>query len=157
MTEIQPSSPAETRPVLIADADQDNARHVERQLRRAGAKNPIVVIEDGDDLLALVVNCAQNDDPKPCVLFLDPHMPGANGYDPVRWVKREKCLSDLKVVIFSSDETPEEIETARDLGVSLFVKKLPDLGSLAEIVDYASGAPPKEASLAAELPTVPIQ
>lgn len=158
MNDLQPPSLAESRPILVADADEENARHIERQLRRAGIKNPVLSIKDGDDLHALFVSCGQSDDPKPCVLFLDPQMPGANGLDPVRWVKREECLGDLTIVLFSATGTAEEFENATELGVSLFVKKHPDLGSLSSLVNRLLGKPPEERETVEpteELPTVP--
>ena len=155
MSDLQPKT-AENRPILVADANDDYARHIERQLRRAGINNPVVCIKEGDDLHALLVDCGQTDGPKPCVLFLDPHMPGANGFDPIRWVKREKCLDDLMVVVFVSEETPEELAIARELGVTVFLKKNPHLGSLSEIVEYLSGPPPHAAPLAAPMPTVAV-
>lgn len=155
MSEIDHVSPDEKRPILIADAEEENARHVERQLRRAGVKHPVVVIQDGDDLHALLVDCGQSTDPKPCVLLLDPRMPGANGFDPVRWVKREQCLSDLKIALFLGTENPEEIDSATELGVSYFLKKHPDIGSLTPIIDHLCGTQPSMAAV--EVPAIPLK
>lgn len=137
-------SPAEDQIVVIADADESNASHVERQLRRAGIKHPAVTFQSGDDLHAFLAAAAQKDGALPCVLFLDPHMPGANGLDPVRWVRREESLNATEVVIFSSMDDPEFVESANALGVHHFLKKHPDLGSMAEIVAYLGGSEESE-------------
>ena len=148
--------PDEQQPIVIADADAENASHVERQLRRAGVKNPIVVFQNGDDLHTFLADAGQNDACVPCVLLLDPRMPGANGYDPVRWVKREKCGAEMLVAIFSSPDHPDEVESATELGVTLFLKKLPDLNSLSTIVVHLGGMPPAEVSSTPELPATPV-
>lgn len=156
MSTFVPSSPHENQPVLVADADQENVVYLEKQLRRAGVKNPVMGFGNGDDLHAFLAEAATTaGDTKPCVLFLDPRMPGANGYDPVRWVRRESSLSDMKVVIFSSTNYPEEIESAGDLGVHLFLKKHPDLSSLSLIVDHLCGVKPPERSIGESLKTAP--
>jgi CheY-like chemotaxis protein len=142
-----PQVPDEHQPIVIADADEDNACHVERQLRRAGVKNPIVMFQDGDRLHTYFADEAQKGHPGPCVLFLNPRMPGANGYDPVRWAKREKCGDGLLVAIFSTPDEPDEVESANELGVTLFLKKHPDLSSLSLIVEHLGGALP-DASVA---------
>lgn len=157
MPEIHQSFPEETQPIIIADAEEGSAGHVERQLRRAGVKNPVVVFGDGDELHAYLMNAAQTEDPKPCVLFLDPRMPGANGYDPVRWVNREKCLAGIRVVVFSSDEPTDELECAEELGVHLFLKKHPDLETLSPIVDHLTGVPPGATPATPVLPIVPAK
>ena len=136
MSEIRPTSPELNRPVLIADSDDSNVQHIERQLRRAELTNPVVQFSNGDDLLAFLGTAVEKPDPKPGVLFLDPKMPGANGYDPVRWLLREKSLSDVKVAIISAGSDPEETKSAAELGIDLFLKKHPDLGSLAPIIEH---------------------
>jgi CheY-like chemotaxis protein len=139
MPDLPLHSPGENQIVIIADADEGNASHVERQLRRAGVKQPIVTFNNGDALLGFLSSAAQADKPQPCVLFLDPKMPGANGFDPVRWIRREERLSATEVVIFSAADDPEVVESASELGVNLFLKKHPDLGSMARIVSYLGG------------------
>jgi CheY-like chemotaxis protein len=137
-----PPRPDADQAVVIADADEENASHVERQLRRAGVKNPVIIFKNGDDLHAFLADAAQTKTPAPCVLFLDPRMPGANGYDPVRWVKRETCFSTVMVVIFSSPGAVDETAIATELGVHGFLKKHPDRSSLAPIVEHLCDAPP---------------
>lgn len=137
--------PADDRVVIIADAEAANAQHVKRQLARAGVKNPVTTFENGDDLHTFLVTAAQRDEPKPCLLFLDPHMPGANGYDPVRWVLREKSLKDMNVVIFVSEGDPPDPESAAELGVHLFIKKHPDLASLAKALGPLAAKPADDA------------
>jgi CheY-like chemotaxis protein len=139
MPDLPHVSPGEDRIIIIADADEGNATHVERQLRRAGVKQPVVTFKNGDDLHTFLDAAAQKDEASPCVLFLDPSMPGANGFDPVRWIRREENLSSTEVVIFANAEDADVAESASELGVHLFLKKHPDLGVLAEITGYLCG------------------
>ena len=139
MANRQARFPEATQPVVIADADHRNVTHLERQLRDAGVKNPIVKFQEGVSLQSFLSDVASNEEPKPCVLFLDPRMPGANGYNPVRWIKGQPRLEGIKVVIFSSTNHPEEIESAGELGVHLFLMKNPDVSSLSVIVSHLCG------------------
>ena len=150
----QPPSPEQL--IVIADADEENASHVERQLQRAGVKNPVATFKDGDDLHAYLAEAGQKEAPGPCVLFLDPRMPGANGFDPVRWMKREKCGNTMLVAVFSSPDEPDELETASELGVSMFLKKHPELTALAPVVDFLEGRMPAPVLSPAE-PTAPAK
>lgn len=143
MATPSPRRPEENQPILIADGDSGNVRHVERLLREAGVRNPIHAFPTGPGLRSFFDDIIQGEEPKPCVLFLDPRTPGVGGYDPVRWIKRTSQL-DMKVVVFSSTNYPEEIEGAGELGVHLFLKKHPDLGSLSTIVDHLCGVQQSE-------------
>jgi CheY-like chemotaxis protein len=142
--------------VVIADAEEENACHLERQLRRAGVKNPVVTFQNGDDLNAFLAEASPPDKSAPCVLFLDPRMPGANGYDPVRWAKREKCGSNMLIAVFSSPDEPDEIEVASELGVKLFLKKHTDLSSLSPIIEHLGGTQPVESATKSEPPIAPV-
>jgi len=152
-----PHPPNGNQPVIIADAEEENACHVERQLRRAGIKNPLVTFQNGDDLHAHLADPAHKDSPAPCVLFVDPKMPGANGYDPVRWIKREKGGSEAFVVVFSSTEKPDDLEIATELGVHLFVKKHPDLASLSAVIEHLGGTRSVEPAPRRDVPPLPIK
>jgi CheY-like chemotaxis protein len=160
MSEI-PRIPDEQQPIVIADADEENALHLERQLRRAGIKNPVVSFQNGDDLNAFLADCGQKNMAAPCVLFLDPRMPGANGYDPVRWVKREKGGDEILVAVFTSGDQADEVESGNELGVQIFLKKRPDLHSLSVVVAHLGGTPVPEPAAATltstpELPIAPV-
>src|SRR5688500_576251 len=131
-----PYPPQDNQPIIIADAEEEHACHVERQLQRAGVKNPVITFQNGDDLHAYLADAAQKDSPAPCVLFLDPRMPGTNGYDPIRWLRREKGGSEIFIAIISATDEPDEVESANELGVQLFLKKHADLASLSAVIDY---------------------
>jgi CheY-like chemotaxis protein len=135
--------PEENQAVVIADADRANVQHVERLLRRSGVKNPILSFGEGMELQAYLAGAAQHG-AHPCVLFLDPRMPGANGYNPIRWIRHDPVLREMKVVVFSSTNYPEEIEGAGELGVHLFLKKHPELNSLSTIVNHLCGVQQEE-------------
>ena len=151
-----PYPPHNNQPIIIADAEEEHACHVERQLQRAGVKNPVITFQNGDDLHAYLADAAQKDLPAPCVLFLDPRMPGANGYDPIRWLRREKGGSEIFVAIISSADEPDEVESANELGVQVFLKKHADLGSLSAVIDYLSGNQPLDPA-APRIPVVPAK
>ena len=151
-----PHRPDVAQPIVIADAEEDNAAHVERQLRRSGVKNPVVTFHNGDDLHLFLADAAQKDAPAPCVLFLDPRMPGANGYDPVRWVRREKGGREILVAIFSTPDQPDEREVAGELGIQLFLKKHPDLAGLAPVIELLGGTLPAGVA-PPELPPAPVK
>lgn len=139
MAHRQTRFPETSQPVVIADGDQQHVLRLERQLRDAGVTNPIVKFGDGFSLQSYLTEVATGGDPKPCAFFLDPSMPGVNGFSVVQAIKHEPRLNDLKVVVFSSTNHPEEIEQAGDLGVHLFLKKNPDVSSLAMIVNHLCG------------------
>ena len=59
----------------------------------------------------------------PDVIFLDVNMPGVDGFEVMAYFRRLPQLSDIPVIVVTSDDQPETAQKARDTGVlSLIVK-----------------------------------
>jgi len=82
---------------------------------------------------------ACNGDPAaiPAVIFLDIRMPGLDGFDVLRWMRTEKQLSPVKVIILSSSDDPSDAKTATELGVHGYLIKQPNSAVLACILREA--------------------
>jgi len=84
--------------------------------------------ENVEDLLELI---EQN--PQLELVFLDLHMPGADGFTALS--KLQNHHSDLTVVMVSSDEAPEIMQKAIDFGAAAFIPKSADLEVIATAID----------------------
>lgn len=60
---------------------------------------------------------------KPDVLFLDINMPQISGIDMLEFVRRQKELSGLPVVMLSSETTDIQVDEAMDMGADAYVFK----------------------------------
>lgn len=60
---------------------------------------------------------------KPDILFLDINMPQISGIDMLEFVRRQKELSGLPVVMLSSETTDIQVDEAMDMGADAYVFK----------------------------------
>jgi CheY-like chemotaxis protein len=62
---------------------------------------------------------------RPDIVFLDINMPGVDGFEVLSYLKRMPGLSDVPVIIVTSDDQPETAEKARSKGaMRLIIKPL---------------------------------
>ncbi len=66
--------------------------------------------------------------PMPGIVVLDLHMPGIDGLAVLRWIRRQRSLAGLPVVVFTGAECRRK--EAIDLGADIYIRKGEDTGEL---------------------------
>lgn len=85
----------------------------------------------------------------PELLFLDINMPVRNGFQVLKYIKKDERLKAISVVMFSTSSHKEDMEIARKLGADAYAVKPASYEGLAKVLQVAfdsfifSGAPPK--------------
>jgi CheY-like chemotaxis protein len=96
-------------------------------LKDAGVTNDILCFETGEDTLNFLFkrgNGPYREDGVSYVLLLDIRLPGIDGTEILRQVKKDKWVNNIPVIMLSVSDDPEEIEQCRRLGCdNYFVKQ----------------------------------
>ena len=128
---------ATLRPILITDDESEDRYFLQKALRKAGIKNPILEFRDGADLLEFLEHQARDNKPLREIadlLFLDIKMPLVDGFDAMRWIRDNPVLKLLQIVIVSSSSLPRDQEQASELGAARYLEKYPTSDTLAGVV-----------------------
>ena len=125
------------RPILITDDESEDRYFLQKALRKAGVKNPILEFRDGADLLEFFER--QLSDRKVLseiadLLFLDIKMPLVDGFDAMRWIRDNPVLKLLQIVIVSSSSLPKDQVAASELGAVRYLEKYPTSEMLARVI-----------------------
>ena len=125
------------RPILITDDESEDRYFLQKALRKAGVKNPILEFRDGADLLEyferqLTEHKSLNDIAD--LLFLDIKMPLVDGFDAMRWIRANQVLKLLRIVIVSSSSLPKDQAAASELGAVSYLEKYPTAEVLGRLV-----------------------
>jgi CheY-like chemotaxis protein len=130
-------------PVLLVEDDAD-ARYLFGALaRRAGIQNHIDIAACGEDAIDYLKACANQEQPWPCVTFLDIKMRGVNGFDVLEWIRNHGFAGKTVIVMHSSSEDPSDIRESFRRGAHAFLPKGDVEAALAKIVSSAMRlAPP---------------
>jgi DNA-binding response OmpR family regulator len=123
---IEPQ-PAARSLVLVADDDEDILQLLSFRLERAGYE--IVQARNGDDALQLALELV------PALAVLDVMMPGLNGYEVTRELRRNQATSTTPVILLTAKAQAADVARGMAAGANDYVKKPFDARDLADRVD----------------------
>ena len=103
-------------------------------LDHQGDPYELEVLMDGEQAMRFVDEHRRNErEPWPCVIVLDLYLPRYDGLAVLRAIREEPALSNIGVVILSTQATAEEEQQMIELGVRLYRNKPSSLESLIEL------------------------
>jgi CheY-like chemotaxis protein len=113
--------------IILAEDDVGHTGLILSSLKDAGVTNDILCFETGEDTLNFLFkrgNGPYREDGVSYVLLLDIRLPGIDGTEILRQVKKDKWVNNIPVIMLSVSDDPEEIEQCRRLGCdNYFVKQ----------------------------------
>lgn len=129
--------------VLVAEDNEDHLFLTVRAIRAAGGQGVEVEgVRDGEEALDYVFQRGRYQDRAlPNLIFLDLRMPKVDGLGVLEQIKSDTARSAIPVVVLTSSERTEDIETTYRLGGNSFVTKPVEsmAASLRGIADYWTG------------------
>jgi CheY-like chemotaxis protein len=128
------------RSVIVAVDDEEDDIDLMRLLfRKTGVDYPVEVYRQGEDLIqALSVLMEKSVQAViPLLCFLDVKMPSINGHEVLRWIRRQRQLDGLSVVMLSSSEHPEDVRQAAENGAQCYLAKYPNPTVLRGVLEEA--------------------
>jgi DNA-binding response OmpR family regulator len=119
--------PVSRRLVLVADDDEDILQLLSFRLERAGYE--VVLARSGDEALRLAL------DLRPAVAILDGMMPGLDGFEVTRELRRNAPTSTTPVILLTARAEASDIARGMAAGADEYVKKPFDARDLVDRVD----------------------
>jgi CheY-like chemotaxis protein len=126
-----------TQPILVADDDFDDTFFIQRLIKKTGVPNPVKAFDDGTEVVNyLGARAASADGHRrlPLLLFLDLKMAGLGGFGFLEWVRTQKQLMPLTMVVLSNSNSPEDMQRALELGAHRYLVKYPSVQTINTIV-----------------------
>jgi two-component system response regulator len=129
---------AKSRPILLIEDDRICEALVLRALKKSDFAGEIVVARDAGEAMTHLLPSGGSPSapapPRPCAVFLDLSLPGADGLELLRCIRSDYAIHSLPVVIFSSSLQDDDIRRAYAEGANSYVLKPVDADELAETV-----------------------
>jgi DNA-binding response OmpR family regulator len=126
MIEPQPT-PAPRHLVLVADDDEDILQLLSFRIERAGYE--VVQAKNGTDALRLALDLL------PALAVLDVMMPGLNGFEVTRELRRSEVTSTMPVILLTAKAQATDAAGGLAAGADDYVKKPFDARDLMERIE----------------------
>jgi len=125
--------------ILVAEDDPDDRLLVTRALEDTGFAGNLQFVNDGMELMKCL-DCSKYQEnaeagPRPDLILLDLNMPGRNGREALQDIKADPDLHDIKVVVLTGSELPNDAEICRKLGAECLMTKPGNYTSWLEMMD----------------------
>lgn len=102
---------------LLADDDPDDWEIFQEGLQKTAPSHILHWVKHGDSVLSEVKEVS------PDILFLDLNIPGSDGIECLRMIRKEPTLQNLIVVIYTTSNAPDQVKECYALGASRYLLK----------------------------------
>lgn len=127
-------------PLIVAiDDEADDVFLLRHLIQKTSLEHRFQPFGNGEAAVAGLTSLIEQNDPHalPLAIFLDVKMAAMNGFDVLRWIRTQKALEAVPVVMISSSDDPGDVALARELGAQGYVKKHPSVAALQTVLDEA--------------------
>ena len=120
-----------SRPLLLVEDDQIDARTVRRALEELGVADSMVHLTNGEEAMDYLRSAVNE---TPCLILLDLNMPRMNGAEFLKIAKADEHLKKIPVIVLTtSNEERDVIESFR-LSVAGYIIKPVDYKKFVEAI-----------------------
>lgn len=126
-----------TGTILLVEDNEDDVFLMRRALKAAQVANPLYVVEDGQEAIDYLSGTGEYSDrsayPIPSLIFLDLKLPFLRGHEVLAWIRSQKELETVVVVVLTSSSEPADLKEAYRLGANSYVVKPPTAEQLLDL------------------------
>ena len=95
-----------SRPLLLVEDDQIDARTVRRALEELGVADSMVHLTNGEEAMDYLRSAVNE---TPCLILLDLNMPRMNGVELLREIKGDPALRQIPVVVLTTSNEDRDV------------------------------------------------
>ena len=118
-----------TRAILLVEDNEDDVFLMRRAFREAHIANPVSVVEDGQAAIEYLSGTGKFKDratyPVPAIAFLDVKLPYKSGIEVLAWIRQQKELDSLIVIMLTASNELFDINQSYTLGANSYLVKPP--------------------------------
>jgi len=118
----------------MIDDNGDDQAFVRYALEKSGAGRKVYAVHDPMEAIGYLCGKGEYADrdrfPVPNVVLCDLKMPGMDGFDFLRWLKRHPDCSVIPTIIFSNSGLPSDVREAYRLGANAYIRKPSSLAQM---------------------------
>ena len=115
--------------ILAIEDNPADIRYMSEIFKEGRLANRITALRDGETALRYLRGEGEfSGAVKPDLVLLDMNLPGMDGRQILREIRRDPLLSGLAVIVLTTSSAMEDVSLSYDLKASSYMVKPPDLG-----------------------------
>ena len=113
--------------ILLVEDREDDVFLIRKAFERAGLSNPVQVVRDGEQAISYLAGerkfSNRAEYPLPWLILLDLKMPRVDGFEVLRWIRKQPGFNRIVVIVLTSSEEIRDVNRAYQLGANLYLAK----------------------------------
>jgi CheY-like chemotaxis protein len=113
--------------ILVVEDNDDDVALTRHALNAAGIKNPLFVVDTGPRAIEYLSGMDEFRDrskyPLPAAIFLDLKLPLMSGHEVLGWIRAQRHLESITVVVLTSSDEPSDLRRSYCLGANCYLVK----------------------------------
>ena len=127
--------------ILLVEDRDDDVLFTQRAFQKAKIVNPLYVVKSGQEAIWYLEGRGKFENraefPVPDLVLLDINMPNGDGFTVLRWVRAHAGLRGLRIVMLTTSDENDDIDTAYLLGANSYLVKPMNFEEYANIMGIA--------------------
>jgi CheY-like chemotaxis protein len=115
--------------ILLVEDNEDDIFVMRRAMRLGNFSNPLQIVTDGQQAVDYLSGARQYGNreryPLPFIIFLDLKNPYLDGFEILTWIRQQRELDSVVVVVLTSSAETRDQEQAYTLGARSYLVKPP--------------------------------
>src|SRR3954467_3019518 len=116
--------------ILLVEDREDDYLLIRKSFKRAQLNNPIQVVRDGEEAISYLAGEGKFSNraeyPLPWLTLLDLKMPRVDGFEVLRWIRKQPPLRSLIAIVLTSSDAIRDVNHAYQCGANSFMVKPSD-------------------------------
>jgi DNA-binding response OmpR family regulator len=108
-------------PILLVEDDENDVFFFKMAAKKAGIERPIIIAGDGMQAKSCLEAAEVNQ--RPSLVFLDLKLPKMSGVEVLQWVRSQRALATMVIVILTSSEADKDIRACYEGGANSYLVK----------------------------------
>ena len=122
--------------VVLVEDNPDDAILIREAYARTRVANPLAVVRDGLEALALALD--PSTDERPGLMLLDLVLPRLSGVDVIARLRESPRTRTMPIVVLSSSSEPDDIGASYAAGANSYLVKPREFTSLERLLRHAT-------------------
>jgi CheY-like chemotaxis protein len=128
---------------LLIEDNENDVLLIQRAFIQAKILNPLMILKTAEEGMAYMLGTGRYSNraefPLPELILLDLKLPGMDGFDFLRWIRAQPGFGSTRVVILTSSDLMQDVNTAYKTGANSFLVKPVDFERFVEISRALNG------------------
>ena len=123
--------------ILLVEDREDDILLIKKAFTEGHINNPLQIVRDGDEAMSYLAGegdyANRAEYPLPDLVLLDLKLPRVDGFEVLRWIRRQPGFATMRVVVLTSSDAIRDVNRAYSLGANSFMVKPLEFENVVEL------------------------